>query len=116
MLPLIIDAFQQRHPKVVVDVDRYRSTEPAEIAGVRVRPRSNAGGRLDSEFGVDLNVQTLFEDELVVAAGLQTRWARRRKIDIAELAGERWSWQGRRRGTTRSSLRPFRCADCRCRQ
>lgn len=95
MLPLIIDAFQQLHPKVVVDVDDIdlRSYPPKlrEFGFDLVLTRVAS---LDSEFGVDLNVQTLFEDELIVAAGLQTRWARRRKIDIAELAGERWVLAG----------------------
>jgi DNA-binding transcriptional LysR family regulator len=95
MLPPIIDAFQQRHPKVVVDVDdidlRSYPLKLREFGFDLVLTRVPG---LDSEFGVDLNVQTLFEDELVVAAGLQTRWARRRKIDIAELAGERWVLAG----------------------
>jgi DNA-binding transcriptional LysR family regulator len=38
----------------------------------------------------DLNIEILFKDELVVAAGMQTQWARRRKIDLAELADQRW--------------------------
>ena len=95
MLPLIIDAFQHLHPKVVMDVDDIdlRSYPPKlrEFGFDLVLTRVPS---LDSEFGVDLNAQTLFEDELVVAAGLQTRWARRRKIDIAELAGERWVLAG----------------------
>jgi len=37
-----------------------------------------------------LNVEVLFDDELVVAAGTQSRWARRRKIDLAELVNESW--------------------------
>jgi DNA-binding transcriptional LysR family regulator len=35
-------------------------------------------------------VEVLFEDEVVVAAAIKSRWARRRKIDIAELVNERW--------------------------
>jgi DNA-binding transcriptional LysR family regulator len=38
----------------------------------------------------DLNVEILFEDQLVVAAGAQSRWAHRRKVDIADLADEPW--------------------------
>jgi DNA-binding transcriptional LysR family regulator len=37
-----------------------------------------------------LNVEVLFDDELVVATGMQSKWARRRKIDLAELVNERW--------------------------
>jgi DNA-binding transcriptional LysR family regulator len=38
----------------------------------------------------DLNVEFLFDDPLVVAAGTQSRWASRRKIDLAELIDESW--------------------------
>ena len=41
----------------------------------------------------DLNVEFLFDDPLVVAAGMQTRWARRRRIDLAELVDEPWIMQ-----------------------
>jgi DNA-binding transcriptional LysR family regulator len=37
-----------------------------------------------------LNVEVLFDDKLVVAAGAHGRWARRRRIDIAELSDEPW--------------------------
>ena len=38
----------------------------------------------------DLAIEILFEDRLCLVAGANSRWARRRKIDIAELAGEPW--------------------------
>ena len=40
--------------------------------------------------GGEVKVEVLFEDDVVVVAGQQTRWARRRKIDLAELTAERW--------------------------
>lgn len=40
--------------------------------------------------GDDLNVEVLFDDHLVVVAGMRSRWARRRKIDLAELVNEPW--------------------------
>jgi DNA-binding transcriptional LysR family regulator len=40
--------------------------------------------------GDDLHVERLFDDRLVVAAGLDSRWAGRRKIELAELIGEPW--------------------------
>ena len=42
------------------------------------------------DVGNDVNVEFLFDDQLVVVAGLQSRWARRRKIDLAELQSEPW--------------------------
>jgi DNA-binding transcriptional LysR family regulator len=38
----------------------------------------------------DLNAEILFNDRLVVAVGMNSRWARRRKIDLAELIDEPW--------------------------
>ncbi len=36
-------------------------------------------------------VENLFADSLVVAAGLQNPWTRRRRIQLAELVNERWT-------------------------
>jgi DNA-binding transcriptional LysR family regulator len=42
----------------------------------------------------DLNVETLFDDPLVIAAGAQSKWAAgRRTIDLAELVNEHWIMQ-----------------------
>jgi len=38
-----------------------------------------------------INVGSLFEDNVVVAAGAQNRWARRRRIKLEELANELWT-------------------------
>jgi DNA-binding transcriptional LysR family regulator len=38
-----------------------------------------------------LNFEFLFDDSYVVVAGVQSRWARRRRIQIAELAEELWA-------------------------
>ena len=42
----------------------------------------------------ELHVEILFNDQLVVAAGRHSRWARRRKIDLAELIAEPWILSG----------------------
>ena len=44
--------------------------------------------QMEDPFFDDLDVEVLFEDELVVVAGTESRWARRRKIDLAELVDE----------------------------
>ena len=46
--------------------------------------------RPNDPFFDDLNVELLFNDHMIIAAGGQTRWARRRKIELAELIGEPW--------------------------
>jgi DNA-binding transcriptional LysR family regulator len=37
-----------------------------------------------------LEFEFLFDDQIVIAAGAQSPWARRRKIELAELANEPW--------------------------
>jgi DNA-binding transcriptional LysR family regulator len=44
----------------------------------------------DDQIPVDLNLEYLFDDPLMIAAGLHSRWARRRTIDLAELIDEPW--------------------------
>jgi DNA-binding transcriptional LysR family regulator len=44
----------------------------------------------DDVFASDIDVEILFEDQLVVAAGLHSRWARRRHVELADLVDEPW--------------------------
>jgi DNA-binding transcriptional LysR family regulator len=46
--------------------------------------------REDIHLASDLKVEVLFNDELVVAADVHSQWARRRKIDLVELADAPW--------------------------
>ena len=93
-LPLIIHRFSQQHPDVVFEVEDI----PRYTWEAKLRERAldlvliQMGGRaaMESKSFSDLNVEILFNDQLVVAAGMQTRWARRRRIDLAELVNERW--------------------------
>jgi len=61
------------------------TTEMWLIAVVRI-----AGPPSDHHFGDDLLVEVLFNDETLVVAGQDSRWARRRKINIADLQREPW--------------------------
>ena len=92
-LPHIIEHFARRHPRVVLHVD----TMPSPAVGLpglrdrrydlvltRSRPPS------DDHSAEDLNSEVLFNDSVVIAAGSRSRWASRRKIDLAELTDEPW--------------------------
>jgi DNA-binding transcriptional LysR family regulator len=41
-------------------------------------------------FADDLNVEVLFYEQMIIVTGRQSQWARRRKIDLAELVDEPW--------------------------
>src|SRR4029078_9296052 len=40
----------------------------------------------------DINVEALYDEPLVVVAGVDNPWLRRRKIRLAELVNEPWTW------------------------
>jgi DNA-binding transcriptional LysR family regulator len=85
----VIDRLSQRYPRMVFHlVTGYVETLHRELGGRNVdlliarRFGPTAEERLDFEF--------LFDDSSVVAAGAQSPWARRRRIDFAELLKESW--------------------------
>jgi DNA-binding transcriptional LysR family regulator len=94
LVPQILLKFSEQYPRVVVHLDDW--TAPAvELPGLRDRKYDLIMVRLvapltDEHLTDDLNVECLFDDQLVVAAGMHNRWARRRKIDLAELINEPW--------------------------
>ena len=94
ILPPIIESLSRRYPRVVLHVSdvvaptldlpqlRDRSLD---VVLVRI-----TGSPSRHPLGDDLNVEVLYDDETVVVAGIESRWARRRKIDLVELANEEW--------------------------
>ena len=40
----------------------------------------------------DVNLEVLYDEPLVVVAGVDNPWVRRRKIKLAELVNEPWTW------------------------
>ena len=94
VVPPLILSFSKQYPRVAVSVDDL--TAPAlDFSGLRERKYDCVLVRLitphpDKNAMDGLKVEVLFEDKLVVAAGAHSRWARRRRIDIAELRDEPW--------------------------
>src|SRR5262245_60895097 len=41
---------------------------------------------------VDMNLEALYDEPMVVAAGVNNPWTRRRKVELAELVREPWTW------------------------
>ena len=90
-LPDLIQKFSDAYPKVVLRI----SEVPRSAINSVLRERTHD---LHLEWCVppfddaanDVNIEYLFDDHFVIVAGPNTRWARRRKIDLAELRAERW--------------------------
>jgi DNA-binding transcriptional LysR family regulator len=94
VLPPIVEHFRRRHPRVVLHVDivpspairypglRDRKYDLLLARQLTLRPHDQATA--------DLKEEVLFDDPLVVAAGMHSGWARRRRIDLAELIDASW--------------------------
>jgi DNA-binding transcriptional LysR family regulator len=93
ILPAVIQRFAKAHPSAVLRVQQLVAT--SELPALRERTLDMAVLRsprplTDGHFADDLNVEVLFHDQLVVAAGRHSHWARRRKIELKDLVAEPW--------------------------
>jgi DNA-binding transcriptional LysR family regulator len=91
-LPPIIDRFSQQHPGFTVHVSN--SVSPTlELPELRARKIDFFISRLVKPLAReadDLTVETLFDDQMVLAAGAHSRWTQRRRIKLADLVDEPW--------------------------
>jgi DNA-binding transcriptional LysR family regulator len=94
ILPPIVQRLHQRYPGVTLHVsDVVAPTlnlpqirdRTLDLALVRIVASS-----IHDRFAEDFNVEVLFGDEVVVVVGANSRWARRRKVGLAELVGAPW--------------------------
>jgi DNA-binding transcriptional LysR family regulator len=91
ILPTAIERFSRQYPRVVLHFDEVPAPS-TEFPGLCERKHDLVVARIvrpliDED---DLNVEILFQDPLVVAAHIHSRWARRRKIDLSELLDAPW--------------------------
>jgi DNA-binding transcriptional LysR family regulator len=94
LLPPVMERLFHRYPGVVPIIGEV-ATSTLGFADLRARKFDLLVARLSAPYSQDqslddLNIQILFDDELVVAAGAESQWGRRRKIDLADLADAPW--------------------------
>ncbi len=90
VLPPIVRGFLAQFPRVVLHVRRLTSPM-LQFRDLCERNLDLVLARnVSAEGGEELNVEPLFSERLVVAAGAQSRWARRRKVDLGDLVDEPW--------------------------
>jgi len=87
ILPPIIRRLYQHYPGVTVNVSTVVAPT-LDLPQIRDRTLDLALVRITDRHQVaeGLNVEVLFGDEMVVVAGANSPWARRRKLDLAELS------------------------------
>src|SRR6195256_1768433 len=90
LLPAIIDRFSRQYPRVVLTVAQavFATMQYREL---RERSVDLLLGRNYAPFAEDdLESEVLFDDQPVVVSGRQTRWARSRRLELADLSQEQW--------------------------
>ena len=100
VIPHVFERFTERYPRVVLHFDEVTaSAATRDYRELRERKYDlilERGSPTETEVRAadDLNIETLFDDQLVIVAGSKNKWAtRRRKIDLAELVNEPWIMQ-----------------------
>jgi DNA-binding transcriptional LysR family regulator len=93
LLPEIILRFSEQYPRVEVYADSTDNSR--EFPGLRERKYDCILQRIPTSFFQestidDLNLELLLDETMAVAAGADSKWARRRKIDLVELIHEPW--------------------------
>jgi DNA-binding transcriptional LysR family regulator len=100
ILPPIMKRFSDQYPRVLLHMEQIGVVGVVpELPSLHKRLIDFAMIRLstplsDQRIIDELHVEILFNDQLVVAAGRHSRWARRRKIDLSELITEPWILSG----------------------
>lgn len=85
----VIEKLSRQHPRLVFDVviegsaRLYRQLVDRNVEFV-------IGRVVDSDTDENIKTEILYDDGLVIVAGAQSKWVRRRRIDLAELIDEPW--------------------------
>lgn len=93
IMPVIIERISRKHPRAVVQVFHTSQSIATPLLFRELRERSIDifFGRILSHFDEDdLVADIIFDDRMFVVAGMQSPWARKRKIDLADLVDEPW--------------------------
>jgi len=100
VIPHVFERFTKRYPRVVLHFDEVTSSVATrDLRELRERKydlilERGKPSETEERAADDLNIETLFDDQLVIVAGSKNKWAtRRRKIDLAELVNEPWIMQ-----------------------
>jgi DNA-binding transcriptional LysR family regulator len=99
IIPHVFELFVKKYPRVALYFDEVTAASTRrDFQELRDRKYDlvlGRGGRADEHSTDDLNIEVLFDDQLVIVAGAKSKWAsRRRRIELAELVDEPWITQG----------------------
>jgi DNA-binding transcriptional LysR family regulator len=88
-LPMTINRLARLRPGISVQITEMLAISQ-QYHALRERSIDLALGRMPERLEDDIETEILFYDRTYVAAGSESRWRRRRKVLMSELATERW--------------------------
>lgn len=89
-LPAVIENFAREQPHVRLDVGQA-IMNAQHYRDLRERSIDLLLGRIPTQFDEhDLDVETVYDDRMVIVASRQSKWARLRRLALTDLAEERW--------------------------
>jgi DNA-binding transcriptional LysR family regulator len=90
LLPAVLERFSREQPRIRVDVAQA-VMNAAHYRDLRERNIDLLIGRIPDPFDEsDLEAKITYDDQVVVVAGRQSKWARSRKLALSDLVRERW--------------------------
>jgi len=90
LLPAVVERFSREHPRVHLDVAQA-VMNTSHYSELRERSIDLLLGRIPTPFAEDdLETDIVYDDQVVVVAGRESKWARARRLSLADLAGEPW--------------------------
>lgn len=90
LLTAIIERLGRRYPRIVFHVGQATAATQ-EFRELRERRVDLVIGRIAEPFVQDdLNAEILYQERVYVVAGKRSKWARRKRIALAELMNEAW--------------------------
>jgi DNA-binding transcriptional LysR family regulator len=88
LVPLVIEGLVGRHPRLHFHVT---TADPISLAEeLPKRTIELAIGAIPAQLPAEIAAEQLYEDGQVVMAGLDSPWARRRKLKVADLVDASW--------------------------
>jgi DNA-binding transcriptional LysR family regulator len=89
LLPPVLERLSTQHPGIRLYVEQTNPVLP-DIRELRDRSVDLMFGRLGPPFGEEVQSEILYRDSIVVVAPAQSKWVRRRRVDLADLVDEKW--------------------------
>jgi len=89
LIATVFGRLRRQYPGVAIDVATIRAMSE-QVRELRERKVDLVLGRVVQSDEEDIHTEILFHDRMFVVAGSHNRWARRRKIELPELADEPW--------------------------